>query len=98
MPLTRRIRNLVFRTFRKKRLERFLDAMPLTAEEVIVDVGGHPSTWTLLPQPCRRIDCVNLHEIRWDATQWPDHRIRLLIGDGCALPFENIGYGVAFSK
>lgn len=68
------------------------------AEEVLLDVGGLPGTWTARPQILKRIDCLNLHAGAWNSDSHPDHRITTIVGDGCALNFENDSYDIVFSN
>lgn len=67
-------------------------------EEVILDVGGYPGTWTTRPQKAQRVDCLNVHPVDWEPSDFPEHRIATLVGDGCALPFEKDSYDILFSN
>jgi hypothetical protein len=68
------------------------------ADELVLDVGGYPGTWTPQRQLTKRIDCLNLHPVSWDALGHPNHRIRTIVGDGCALDQNNGSYDILFSN
>ncbi len=92
------IYSVFFMYWRAKRFKRFLEIVRPTDSEVILDVGGYPKSWTVHPQPVSRIDVLNVHTIGWDADAYPEHRIRTLMGDGCALDFTDSAYDIVFSN
>jgi len=98
MSSVHRIWAVIFRTFRRRRLRWFLARAGLRRDDVLLDVGGYPATWTWIEQPVRRIDILNLHEVDWDAASAPEHEIRTLIGDGCALDAADGAYDAVFSN
>lgn len=79
--------------FRRRRMERFASLMGVSAETRILDVGGSPDTWRLLPF----VPNVTLLNIpmsihgRDDAFVW-------VAGDGCALPFADGAFDIVFSN
>jgi hypothetical protein len=88
----------VFKLWRQKRMAQFEGIVRPSTDELLLDVGGYPKTWTTRPQIARRIDCVNLDTSPWDATQYPDHRITFAHGDGCALAHKDGEYDIVFSN
>lgn len=93
------IHRLIFKHWRVKRLRQFLDIIRPVAGEVILDVGGYPHTWTVVPQQADRIDCLNLHIYPWrEERNFPDHRINMIEGDACNLQFTDGSYPVLFSN
>ena len=67
-------------------------------EDLVLDLGGYPETWTKRPQLSKRIDCLNIHEVDWQSSQFPDYQITTSIGDGCSLEYENNSYDILFSN
>ena len=67
-------------------------------EDVVLDVGGYPITWAPRPQLTSRVDCINTHPVKWASDSYPEHRINPLVGDGCALEFEDKSYSILFSN
>jgi hypothetical protein len=88
----------VFKVWRKRRFESFLRILQPSADDVLLDVGGYPAFWTAQAQPVQRIDTLNLHSVAWAPEQAPQHRIRTLIGDGCALEMPDRMYAIGFSN
>lgn len=68
------------------------------ADNLVLDVGGYPGTWTTRPQLTRRIDCLNVHPVNWDDSLSPEHRITTVVGDGCALECPDGSYDILFSN
>jgi len=44
------------------------------------------------------IDIINVHPVAWDGAIFPNHNIRTIVGDGCALRFADKSYDIAFSN
>ena len=88
----------IFKIWRVKRMARFEQLVRPKADDVVLDVGGYPETWTARPQLTRRVDCMNIHDVDWDASSAPDHRITTNIGDGCALEHADESYAIVFSN
>jgi hypothetical protein len=78
--------------FRGRRMRAFAKTFRITAETRILDVGGTPSIWQLLPvRP--RITFINLpHGIGA-----PDG-FDLVFASGCALPFADRSFDIVFSN
>jgi Methyltransferase domain len=81
------------RRFRRRRMQRFLRAFPITPQTRILDVGGTPDDWQMLPvQP--RLVLLNMPRARADmsaAAEWVG-------GDGRALPFRDQSFDIVFSN
>jgi hypothetical protein len=88
----------IFKIWRKRRFQLFLRLMSPKPSDILLDVGGYPEFWTLHPQPVRRIDSLNLHEVSWSPQQAPSHDIRTLMGDGCSLAMPDKSYDIGFSN
>ncbi len=92
------IYRLVFKIWREKRRALFLKVLNPRSTDILLDVGGYPWVWAAFPQPVQRIDSMNLHPVDWSPGNAPDHNIQVLVGDGCALPFADHSYDIAFSN
>lgn len=68
------------------------------SEDAVLDVGGYPATWTIRPQQSKRVDCLNLHEVNFEDSRYPNHRITTVVGDGCSLTYDNSSYDILFSN
>ncbi len=67
-------------------------------DELLLDVGGYPGNWTHLPQTTKRIDCLNIDPVTWNSAPFPDHRIGMILGDGCSLHYSDGEYDILFSN
>lgn len=99
----------LFKIWRSKRMLLFEEILDPQPQDVLLDVGGHPSTWISRPQTLQRIDCLNLHRIQWptettsEYIQRPreaasEYRIATVAGDGCALNYGDGSYDILFSN
>jgi len=88
----------IFKIWRQKRMDLFESIIQPDEEDLVLDVGGYPATWTSRPQLTKRIDCLNLHTLSWDPSAEPDYRITTSIGDGCELSYEDASYDIVFSN
>lgn len=88
----------MFEIWRKRRFELFLRLMRPNCSDVLLDVGGYPGFWTSHPQPVKRVDSINVHEVPWKSEHAPNHNIRTLVGDGCCLPMPDKLYDIGFSN
>jgi hypothetical protein len=92
------IYGVIFKLWRRKRMAQFDAIIRPGPDELVLDVGGYPGTWTTRPQIPKRIDCLNVHAVNWDAAGYPNHRIATTVGDGCALACGNGSYDIVFSN
>ena len=72
---------------------RFVRALAITSQTRVLDVGGTPDYWRLLPEP-PRVTLLNTsmaRETLAQATGW-------VMGDGRALPFRDGAFEVVFSN
>jgi hypothetical protein len=81
-----------------RRFELFLCLIKPAVDDVLIDVGGYPWYWTSYPQYVKRIDTLNIHQVKWNNISEPHHHIRTLIGDGCSLEMSNQSYDIGFSN
>jgi len=88
----------IFKIWRAKRAIKFEQLIGPQSNEVVLDVGGFPRTWTIRPQLTKRIDCMNIHPVDWDETLLPDYRITTSVGDGCQLEHPDGAYDILFSN
>lgn len=88
----------IFKIWRKKRLALFIRTLKPCPSDTLLDVGGYPGFWVSHPQSVRQIDTLNVHEVSWVDTWAPQHNIRVLLGDGCALPMADKSYDIGFSN
>jgi SAM-dependent methyltransferase len=83
----------VSQRFRRRRMERFALEFAITPETRILDVGGAPDTWELLPvRP--QVTLLNTPRTREEmstASSW-------VAGDGRALPFRDGAFEIVFSN
>lgn len=79
--------------FRRRRMLRFAQELGITAETRVLDIGGTPDNWRLLPvQP--RLVLLNTPRAKADlsgAAEW-------IAGDGRRLPFRDEAFDVVFSN
>ena len=81
------------RHFRRRRMQRFAEEFSITPETRVLDIGGTPDCWALLPaQP--RLTLLNTPRAKADlagAAAW-------VAGDGRNLPFRDATFDVVFSN
>jgi SAM-dependent methyltransferase len=79
--------------FRRRRMLRFAAELRITAATRVLDIGGTPECWALLPlRP--RVTLINTPRAKDDlaaAAEW-------VAGDGRALPFRDGAFDVVFSN
>jgi ubiquinone/menaquinone biosynthesis C-methylase UbiE len=79
--------------FRKRRMQRFVRELGITAETRVLDVGGTPETWEMPPvRP--KVTLLNTPRTKDElagAAWW-------VAGDGRALPFRDGAFDVVFSN
>jgi SAM-dependent methyltransferase len=81
------------RRFRRRRMERFARALRITAETRVLDIGGTPECWEMVPVRPRLV-LLNTPRAKDDlagAAEW-------VAGDGRALPFRDAAFDVVFSN
>ena len=78
--------------FRSKRMEWFEKSLGIRPDQRILDVGGTPFNWShshTNPQVTLiNLDAALVGEVRGN--------LRLIVADGCALPFRDRSFDVAF--
>jgi len=79
--------------FRGRRMRRFVEAMGITRETRVLDVGGTLDYWRLLPDPPRvtLLNTLMASETLRAVPGW-------VAGDGRALPFRDKSFDVVFSN
>ena len=79
--------------FRRQRMRRFLREFPIDARTRILDIGGTPECWELIPES-PRVTLLNTPRAKDDlrgAATW-------VAGDGRALPFRDGAFDIVFSN
>lgn len=79
-------------------MEKFESIINPSISDTLLDVGGYPNTWTARPQRTKRIDCLNIHDVHWEALDYPNHQINTVIGDGCSLEYNDNSFDILFSN
>jgi hypothetical protein len=98
MTAIHRIYARVFRVWRLARMRRFMEIFQLGPGDRVLDIGGYPQTWTVMPARAGSITCVNVLTYPWDEASAPDHHITVVKGDGRALPYPDDAFTIAFSN
>jgi len=88
----------IFKIWRARRHSQFLLLIRPDSHSSIIDVGGYPVSWTCYEPVGSQVVCINLHAHNWKPEEAPNHSIRVLIGDGCDLPFDDSSYDISFSN
>lgn len=86
--------------FRNRRFRRFIENARPERTDRLLDVGGYPGTWTA-HEPCvGAIDILNVHAIedRASPEEVETYGITPVIGDGCALTYDDDSYDLVFSN
>lgn len=81
------------RRFRRRRMQRFVRECGITAQTTVLDIGGTPDNWELVPV-VPRVVLLNMPRARAElsgAAQW-------VAGDGRSLPFRDSAFDVVFSN
>lgn len=81
------------RYFRRRRMERFARTFAITSETRVLDIGGTPDLWDLVPVRPRLV-LLNTPRARADlagAAEW-------VAGDGRSLPFRDGAFDLVFSN
>ena len=80
------------RRFRGRRMRAFADSLRITAETRVLDVGGTPSIWRLLPV-IPKITFLNMPQGVGDCAGFD-----LVFASGCEMPFADQSFDVIFSN
>jgi hypothetical protein len=81
---------------RARRWDWLLRTFPDLAQMSVLDLGGHPSTWTASDLHPKHVHVVNIEDLPTDVPDW----VEVDRGDACALP-EHIAsrrYDLVFSN
>jgi hypothetical protein len=81
--------------FRERRMRLFLDTCKPAQDTLVLDVGGNPQIWNLIPQHQRpRVVYLNMPRAFEDG----DDRTNLVFADGLRLPFADRAFDLVFSN
>ena len=83
-------------SFRRRRMQRFMDAHKPAAGTRILDVGGYPATWQATGIQSHLV-LLNLHPVAQFVAPG-DLSVETAVGDGCALPYEDKSFDIVFSN
>jgi len=99
MPLNiHSIYRQLFKIWRRRRFDLFLEVIRPKLSDTLLDVGGYPGNWTSHPPVVKQISSINLHEVVWNAQNAPHHDIKILVGDGCSLDMPDKYFDIGFSN
>ncbi len=88
----------VQKSFRKKRMQRFGSVFSFSRPPRILDVGGTPEIWALLPMPeASRVVLLNMPRAG-ESRKSTAARLEYVHGDGCHLPFADQAFDIVFSN
>jgi hypothetical protein len=93
--LIHRLYALIFKTFRRKRMEQLLAFARFTPSTRALDVGGHPWFWKGVELPCR-VTLLNL-SVPPELEPYRD-RFDLVAGDGTRLAYADREFDLAVSN
>lgn len=88
----------IFKIWRKKRFNVFLNKISPTSAMSLLDVGGYPSSWTQYKPVVGCLDILNIHPVKLNEIDCLHYNIQTIIGDGCNLDFPNNSYDIVFSN
>ncbi len=89
-----RVYKIVSPLFRHQRMQSFVDHFRLAPQTSVLDVGGTPSIWELVPvQP--HVTLLNRTRPRQDLVST---NMAAVIGDACTLPYPDKSFDVVFSN
>lgn len=88
----------IFKIWRAKRFNLFIEKMEPNSSHRMVDVGGYPRFWLSYKPIVGSIDCVNLDDQPWDHDAFLEYHISTKIGNGCNLDLPDASYDIAFSN
>ncbi|HZT22052.1 MAG TPA: methyltransferase domain-containing protein [Verrucomicrobiae bacterium] len=88
----------IFKVWRRRRFALFVRLLSPQITQSLLDVGGAPEFWTEHPVILGRIDTLNVFPIERGGGDFSEYHIRTFVGDGCALPFADQSYDIAFSN
>ncbi len=92
------IRKLFFATFRRRRMKHFYATFRPTPQTRLLDIGGHPQTWTFEARSCEPVP-VTLVNLRFpNPAAFSDSRFTAVHGDATDLPFESQSFDIAYSN
>lgn len=84
--------------FRVKRMKMFYDALSITPQTKILDVGGNFFIWQIAAEHGLRLaDQITLLNIYEESAELPSN-VRWVVGNGCKLPFADGEFDVVFSN
>ena len=86
---------LIFKHWRQKRFALFIRTIQPRPSESLLDVGGTAEFWEKRSDLVANIDVVNVETAPREQSRG---NIRILIGDGCALPMADNSYDIGFSN
>lgn len=93
-----RLYGSIFKIWRAKRFQLFIETLKPSLRDRLVDVGGFPKFWISHPPIVHSIHSINLDKFPWDGSSHPEHRIETFAGNGCRLDIPDASYDIAFSN
>jgi hypothetical protein len=86
----------MFGTFRRRRMDKFCDMMAPSDQVKVLDIGGRVNTWTIESKPGLEFPVTMINVER--SGNEVDGRFTYMEGNGCALPFRDRSFDIAFSN
>jgi Methyltransferase domain len=88
----------LWRFWKERRFQRFIDAIAPTPLSGLLDIGGYPVDWFSRGAWIGRVDVLNLEQAHLENVPPEAPEIRALAGDARNLPFPDKHYDIAFSN
>ena len=88
----------LWRFWKERRFQRFVDAIHPSPSCRLLDIGGYPSDWFSRGACIGRVDVLNLELAQLESLPPDAPEIQALAGDARQLPFANRHYDIVFSN
>lgn len=97
-PFVHQVYALIFRKWRPQRWRTFIATLQAGVADRLVDVAGTTSCWTAHPKCVGSIWLINTGPMGLLESDAKSHAMSAMVGDGCALPFEDACSDIAYSN
>jgi hypothetical protein len=89
--------SFIFKYWRKRRFDRFLNTFHPGEQDSLIDVGGTITSWLQTPVPFRRVVLANSTRYRYDM-DYPKNNFIVIQADGCHMPIQDRAFNIGFSN
>jgi len=93
-PLVIRFYMLVFRRWKTRRFQLFINRMELSRDEPVLDMGGCLGGWDDAVSRVKRVDCLNI----WPPPGFEIPGYQYIQGDACRMDFPDQSYALVCSN